>query len=180
LTYDPNIPAPTDRLSVSQGQMQQNFSALDTVFGENHIPFSTPTDAGEHTKITINEPLGADPGATGAKAQVYTKTVLGNSELFFQNSTNIQQLTGTSNASPEGSSTLLGGAIIKWGKRASVPSGTSIVFPIPFPTATFSLVLTAEDTGGETNVTFSSLTSVGFTLHASGTPVTFDYVAIGY
>jgi hypothetical protein len=69
--FNPNIPAPTDRLSVSQGQIQQNFSKSDTSFGTDHYKFSDATvNNGKHNLVTtpavINSPPDGLPPATAA------------------------------------------------------------------------------------------------------------------
>lgn len=99
MTYNPSIPQPTDRMSDSQAQLLANFTQLNTIFDAEHITFNSATDNGEHKKITMNAPLGADPGLSDPKASVYTKTVAGDSELFYEKFDNtatanlVQQLT---------------------------------------------------------------------------------------
>ena len=97
MSYNAGIPQPTDTLSNSQPSILTNFSQLDALFGVDHVKYSDPTIAnrGRHLKVTFNG-VAADPGLASPIASLYTKTVSGKSQLFFQNDTlaaNIVQLT---------------------------------------------------------------------------------------
>lgn len=67
MTFNPNIPQPTDDLSDSQGDLLTNNGALDTSFGIDHYKFSDPTSSnGFHNKVTTpvfvaNPPTGLPP-----------------------------------------------------------------------------------------------------------------------
>lgn len=53
MTYNPNIPNPTDLLSNSQGQIKTNFSTANTSFGVDHYAFDNATpNNGFHNKVT--------------------------------------------------------------------------------------------------------------------------------
>lgn len=86
MVYDPNIPAPTDLLSDSQADIQENFSQANVLFNADHIQFSDPTDGGEHRKITYNDNLVADPSEVSPKSALYPKALTsGKGDLFYQN-----------------------------------------------------------------------------------------------
>lgn len=55
MTFDPNIPQAPDDMSVSQGQMLDNFTDLNNVYGNNgdHVPFDAATNKGKHNKVTF-------------------------------------------------------------------------------------------------------------------------------
>ncbi len=96
-TYNPNIPQPTDQISLSQPQILTNFSQLNVLYSNDHVAWNaTNTNSrGQHIKITFNAPLSMDPNQVATIASLYTKTVT-NTELFFQNgntSANVFQLT---------------------------------------------------------------------------------------
>lgn len=106
MVYNPAIPGPTDWLSNSQAQIQTNFTALDTIFGVDHVAYSAVTNNGFHSKVTFNN-VSTDP-VLGAilypQSLLYTKHqgIAPNqtTELFFstenQNGATkiINQLTG--------------------------------------------------------------------------------------
>lgn len=51
--FNPNIPQPTDDLSVSQGQILQNFQKSNSSFGIDHYTFSDATiNNGFHNQVT--------------------------------------------------------------------------------------------------------------------------------
>ncbi len=53
MPYNANIPNPGDLLSVSQGDIKNNFSQANTSFGIDHSPFTDQTaNAGFHQKVT--------------------------------------------------------------------------------------------------------------------------------
>ena len=71
MTYNPNIPQPGDDLSVSQGQILQNFQVSNSSFGVDHYSFADLTgNTGKHNQITtpiyIADPPTGDPPITGA------------------------------------------------------------------------------------------------------------------
>lgn len=91
MAYNNAIPNGPDWISASQPQIKDNFTALDTIFGLNHITYSAGSDNGEHTKVTFNN-VTADP-ALGTlvypKSLLYTKHTGVNpdrtSQLYFSN-----------------------------------------------------------------------------------------------
>lgn len=65
MAYNSNIPQPTDRISVSQGQILDNFAALQADFGVNHVTFNAPSNIGKHNVVTFPRQAAA-PGVFGA------------------------------------------------------------------------------------------------------------------
>jgi hypothetical protein len=75
MTYLPNIPQPTDFLSVSQGNLLTNFQSLDSTFDVDHTAFSnTSANLGKHAQVTLFE-VQADPTLTFPETMVYSKNV---------------------------------------------------------------------------------------------------------
>src|SRR5574338_194723 len=79
MSFNPNIPQPTDDLSDSQGDLLQNNLALDASFSRNHLPFSDLTASnGKHTFMemvnrgSIPAPV---PGLAAGSGTIYTKSV---------------------------------------------------------------------------------------------------------
>ena len=143
---------------------------------------------GYHTVIHLVNQLG-DPAPVSA-SELYTKTVSSNSELFYRYGSapnNVFQLTnnGGTAANP-GSSSLIGGILIKFGTITGSPilNGAPVTFLGSFTTAVYSCVITGQtaSTADKTiNITAGSLTNAGFTVICSGSSnfTSLSYIAIG-
>jgi len=85
MTYDPAIPAPADLMSVSQGDLLENFSELNTQFGVNHVEFNdSGADKGKHKFCSFVE-QSDDPSAKSDECIIYSKEDdSGDTELFIQ------------------------------------------------------------------------------------------------
>ena len=68
MVFNPSIPQPDDLLSVSQGEIQTNFSELNTVFEQDHVEYDNATtlDRGKHKQSTYIELVNPDEPTTGA------------------------------------------------------------------------------------------------------------------
>ena len=65
MAYDPNIPLPTDLLSVSQNDIKNNFTQANTSFGIDHYPFDDGTaNNGKHNQVTTPLIVGSTHPAT--------------------------------------------------------------------------------------------------------------------
>lgn len=62
--YQPNIPAATDQLSKSQGDIQGNFQALMTLIDVNHVDFAG-TAPGKHFVVSMPNQLTSPPSIQG-------------------------------------------------------------------------------------------------------------------
>lgn len=65
------IPNPNDLISVSQGQLKDNFQANKNTFDVDHVDFNA-TGAGRHKFVTIND-VSVDPALTYPQSQIYEK-----------------------------------------------------------------------------------------------------------
>lgn len=80
------IPEATDDPAVSQSQLKTNFTALNTIFGEDHVELVASADNGEHTKVTFNDVLAAAPNLGTPKASLFPMADSdGTTQLFFEN-----------------------------------------------------------------------------------------------
>lgn len=188
MTYNPSIPQSTDLISVSQGQILTNFGQLNTVFAVDHYAFNDSTAGNRGLHKTVSFPaVASDPSLSGAASQVYTKAVAGLTQLFFANASQITQITGVNSISSNGSITIPGGIVLKWGNFGfSGGSGTaSVSFGLAFPNNFFSCSLlpsTVTPSSGVGSVSFSGTASTsGFTAYRSNTTgvVTYFYIAVG-
>lgn len=196
-TYLGNIPAATDELSVSQGQIQQNFTSIQSFVDVNHADF-TSTDAGKHIFVTLTSQGAIPPAGSGFLANevgLYNAVTNGQQELFINKTTtgvpttyNIPctQSTLSTNAAPaslsRGFTYLPSGIIMKWGSFA-YNSGTVMFDTTVAFTQILSLQFTTYTAGIPTNSTTvaTSLAPTGFTfLTSAGAGTTIMYMAIGY
>ena len=144
-TYNDNIPQPNDPISQSQPPILVNFNQLNSIFGVDHVRYDNATQSqrGRHLKVTFSAPLGADPNLASPLASLYTKTVSGASQLFFQNGPNpgdVVQLTTSSggviwkggsgsgvvtgNITQNGSINFPNGLQMRWGRATGVTNGS--------------------------------------------------------
>jgi hypothetical protein len=197
--YDPNIPQPTDQLSVSQADILNNFGALQAMLDINHVDFAN-AGAGKHFFIELPVQLVA-PVTAGGEVGLYSRTSTSTTqpELVF-----LRQAGSTAPAAVQsteftsagwtnpGWTKLPSGIMFKW--RANIGFGgvntvtinlnTNVPGSPNFTTA-LTILITPIDTAasydhvmGISNVTFPN-----FTVYAATVPpgtVQFSYLAIGY
>lgn len=191
MAYNQNIPQPTDLLSVSQGDLLNNFMALQTLIDINHVDFASG-DQGKHKFVTF--PVqGAAPVFLGGEVGLYNLLpgvpfpLTGQNELFINksNGTNIP-ITASAQASP-GWTYLPSGLVVKWGTATANPGSTLITFPAnvntPAFTNIFTMLITPIGTvGSNFNIYFTSALApyTQFTVASnSGVNQNFNYFAIG-
>jgi hypothetical protein len=151
MAYQNNIPQPTDLLSKSQGDILNNFSALQTLIDVNHVDFNS-ADQGKHKWITLPSqgaipPAGSGfaPTELGLYNAVYGTTT--QQELFINktNQATVVQVpltasllsTNSAPASNNGMWTYLpSGLILKSGSSTGTLSGLVTITPLGGPTFT--------------------------------------------
>lgn len=193
LTYFSSIPQPGDLPSGSQKQILQDFTSIGAWVGLDHFGFGTATGTdGWHQQVTLPIPLSADPGVPGSFPNtgiLYTKTISGATQLFFQTAQGVLELTGdksgqVTNANP-GSVSMFGGIYLKWGnipQTGSVLASGTVSFVSPFPNACY-VVTASQNTTGTTRGTLlvSSFSESEFAYSNNGTgTVSGTYMAIGW
>jgi len=96
VVYDANIPIGTDWLSVSQPQILENFSQLNTVFDLNHVPFDdgSAVDRGKHTYVTMLENAGGSPLTAAGEGAIYVDNPGGTREYAYYKRENAGAGTG--------------------------------------------------------------------------------------
>lgn len=201
MSYQAAIPAATDQLSVSQGDLQNNFGALNTYLGVNHVGFNG-SDQGKHVFITFPVQTvnpSVTPGFNTAEIGLYNfnYSVTGKNELFvnkISGAGSVQKPITASllsyNATPAqgtaGWTYLPSGLLIMWGTTNSV-SGTYIqTIPvganIPVYTQILSVQITPFLSGGTTSFSaiFSGIVSpTQFNVWLS-TTAGFNWLVIGW
>ena len=189
MVYNAGIPQPTDNIStVSQAQLLENFTQLNTQFSEDHVAFTATTGNGYHAKVTFNDVLGLDPGLSTPIASLYTKAdAAGTSQLFFENDdittgTNIvRQITNIPvNGGTTKYVTTPMGLIYQFGPVTINTTATTITFPLAFPNNVYSLLLTVGNSStASQQAVFSNLTTTGFKGYGSTNGLLVYYFAIG-
>lgn len=183
-TYIQGTPISTEKPSISQSKMEDNFQALDSYFGNNHVKFSAGSNNGMHTGIQMITQTSS-PTTTSIGA-LYTKTVGSNPELFWHQTTGneIQMTSGNTSATVVGYSFLPGGLLIQWGIKTGVTNAShaTVTFGKTFSINPYSVISQAIGLGGDYSWTNGSITTAGFDLYNSKpAPGTRDFywIAIG-
>lgn len=192
MSFTANVPAPTDKLSQSQKDILNNFTAINTYFGTDHVNFTSSSNIGQHNQITF---LGTFPGAPPGDIPAPTDGVLIKAEwiaaagkdhfvLWYREKDSMHspaayQLTGT--YSPQNAATgftyLPGGLCMMWGVETPLSDyTTTITFPrtnigpdVRFDATPYCIQLTpitADSAPGSEECIYveeGSVTSSGFT-----------------
>lgn len=180
MTYQANIPQPTNLISVSQNDILQNFQAIDAAWNINHEDFNA-ANQGKHIYVEMPN-QGADPAGAATQMTLFSKLTGGNSQLFYKRDAEgtSYQLTGTNpTAAASGSTFLPGGLLLKWGNVVAAASPTSVSFASAFPTACFSVTVAINNNSPAFSATVNSVGTTGFDLYTTKTGVTHFYIAIG-
>jgi hypothetical protein len=183
MAYQYNIPAATDQISVSQGDIQGNFQALGAIAGNGNAGSpSLNSNAGFNFVYSRN--IGAAPayvaGTTKIWTQTYAPTTRG--ELFIGNDTTPLAgipITASNFASP-GYAYLPSGVLIKWGTvtvNGSTPVNLNGIGP-DF-TAVFIPGAVLQNNTGTSTVNVVSLIPATLTLTSPNNRPCYWFV-IGY
>lgn len=191
MAFNANIPQATDQISQSQGQLLQNFQALQTLIDVNHVDFAS-ADQGKHMFVTMPN-QGADPATGATEINLYNKVsaYLTTQQLYLNNpSTGVPyEFTSILSASP-GWTFLPSGALLKWG-TGSGTGPTTITFPVgaqyPVFTQVLSCQLTTFFSGTQTDsfVQLSSFNTTGISVYCTqrttnaNANANFQYLVIG-
>lgn len=186
MTFQSNIPQPSDIISDSQADLLNNFQAIGTAFPVNHENFNT-ANAGKHSIVEMVTQTADPAGALGEMTLFSRNTTLaptGPLNLWYkrENEATAYQLTGPNPVrAATGYTFLPGNMLMQWRLVASPNDGQAVTFPIAFSAIPYSLQLTAQRNGtsaGDVNGT--ALSASGFTLRLGSNSNTGVWVlAIG-
>jgi len=193
MSYNQNIPQSTDQLSQSQADLLNNFAAIYSLIGINHVNFNV-ANQGKHNFVSMPVQL-ADPGTLATELALYTKTstLSSNPECFIQRQSNgiAIEFTSATQAS-NGWSRLPSNILIKWGSSSGTGS-TLVTLPtaasIPVFSNVFQVLVVPYVNGAIADPNVSA-TLIGFTtttitvwtaprITIGSTAVTFNYLIIG-
>lgn len=95
MTYRKAIPLATERPSVSQPKIKENFIQINDQFGVDHTELEKSTQQGKHKKVTLYE-QATDPTTSSDEVVIYSKEGDNGSELYFrkENDGEILKLVG--------------------------------------------------------------------------------------
>lgn len=169
--YNLNIPAANNNPSQDQPKMQTNTNAINTLLSLDHFTFADG-QAGRHKQVTLTNE--AAPGLNGGNGVLYANAVSAQSQPFWQNSIGSFQIPIINAQSIVANGYRnLSGLIMQWGSTTAVSSssGNTITFPIPFPSAVFTVQATVV-TNDNSTIRFSILgnaTLTGFSTTQTST-----------
>ena len=160
MVYNPNIPAAGDALSVSQGQIQTNFSDANTYFAVNHEAFDAVSNNGKHKAIVMTQQLNPTVAATDAAVFTKAGTYNTNPQVFFrQGATNTIFNATEASLGTTGWAYLPCGLLTKWGESTPTGNPTTVTYP----------------TGG-TIPAFATIYRVFITIAVASTAKTFSLI----
>lgn len=85
--FNPDIPQAADKPSQSQGQLLDNFGAIDLIWDINHYTFSEIGNQGKHRFVQMPQ-QAAKPVISATEMALYTKAVSGAPQLFLERGNN--------------------------------------------------------------------------------------------
>lgn len=210
MAYQANIPQPNNLLSQSQDDILNNFQAIQTLIGVNHVNFND-ADQGKHKWITFPQqgatpPAGSgfNPGELGMYNAIYSVST--QNELFINktNQATVVQVPSTAsilsvNSAPSaiaaGYTYLPSGILLRWGTvigatgLATLSLGTnSTVGPVPAQILTVQLTPYDPSAGDVNfavrlaNIISNSQFNVYISSRTNTGPATgsYTYLVVGY
>ncbi len=169
MSFNANIPQPTNFISDSQSQILNNFASSNASFSRNHTAFNIISDPGKHKFVEMlnSDPLGSPPvppltdgsgtiytkmpGGAGTPTDIYyTPGATGNgyqlttskiAANFSEFGAFANYSTGTP-ADTGGWTWLPGGLLLQYGRSNNRNNGDTIDYPIPFDIGSYSIQVT--------------------------------------
>jgi hypothetical protein len=187
MVFKNSIPQPGDSPATdSQADLLENFAQLNTQYGTagDHVAWTAAADNGMHKQVSLNNVI-ADPNLPDPQVSLYTKTVTGDSELFFEKFDNgtalneVRQMTNTITANLVNPGTA-GGSLY----RLDLPTGVTIYMgqtngngTVTFPVA-YTVIYTSVGTRDTSTSGVAMGQGVGG-LSLSGSIGAVNWLAIG-
>lgn len=168
MSYNRNIPQPTDLISNSQNQILGNFQTIDSGstgtgpgFARNHITMTDATNGGLHSRVDYYQSV-VDPDLVGFVSSLYPKAT----ELFYRNASGIFQLTNLTLVTTTPGANGYGivtpwGITLNWGVvgvgAGGPTSATALTLQSPYTNTFDTIVCTGVASNGSiANVTVNS------------------------
>lgn len=131
MAYNPSIPQATDYQDASQPQILENFTQLNTIFGQDHVTFNAASNNGKHNKVSLTNQTSSVPTFTGTDVGLYSANDVANGtgrrELWFSSpQTGIVPYPITAGVrNVQGWSRIGNGIYLIWGSQTSDNNTTS-------------------------------------------------------
>ena len=189
-TYQQNKPLPTDQLSVSQGDIEQNYQSIKALVDVNHGTFTGGVSPeGKHIKVDVTR-IGAEPVAAGTDLTMYNflNAVTAQSEMYVRrNGAAGTPFTAAIIANDTGWTYLPSGTLIKWGQATYTGAGTVTFDATHAFTVRPSVIVSAFKNIAPYNyaITLTVVTTTNFSVYCSARTTTgpanttFNWIAIG-
>ena len=193
MSYLPGIPAASDKPSNSQSQIQANFTALNTIFGNNHVTFNASA-SGDRGKHSIVDFVASSVAPTTLTAELCLYNKNDGSSIpqlsFVRNgvSTAIQMTGVTPSIGANGYTSLTGlfgtPLTLQWG-MGTVTTSTStatVTFPTSFNSACYVVHTTPINFTLTRNACVASVGITSFIYNlgsATSSNINFYWVALG-
>jgi hypothetical protein len=152
--YNPNVPNPPDNPSADVGDMHTNANSISTIMAVDHFGFNN-NNGGKHQQVTMPS-RGSAPATIAGSADLYVNTdSAGQQALWFVRDgfplSNVQLTTSkilAPTVAANGCTFLPGGLLFQWGSLTinANPALTTILFPVAFPNAVYSIQTTRQQT----------------------------------
>ena len=178
IAYNLGIPASNNNPSTDQPNMLTNNNNIATYVAIDHVAFNT-AGSGQHNQVTFN--ANNIPSPPVAPPVLFTDTVQTLPQLKFYSGDAAHSSTQYVDAA-NGSTFLLGGIILKWGKALGANNNTTVSFTSAFPNNCYSVVVSGGAPGGTqptVNVNPASVSTSGFVIKMANGPSDVFYTAIG-
>jgi len=185
MAYQSSIPLAGDLISVSQTDILNNFQAIGSAFPVNHVDFNQP-NVGKHKFVEFPNQSG-DPAGALSQMTLFSKVTAGLSQLFYKRDASASsiQLTGVDPVGAQnGYAYLAGGIIVQWGFTNGPTDDVQVNFPITFPNAVFTCIISPVKSGAVSNLRGPTIkqfpSTSGFIPRFSGTSLdAITFFAIG-
>jgi hypothetical protein len=189
LNFNTGVPAAANNPSNDQNPMLENNVSNAAIWNVDHFGFKVNT-GGWHNVIRMPTQL-ADPPKVQSPVnagQLYTKTVNGDLELYYESSGGVVSQLTAAGITPvnavNGVSYLPGGLLINWGSAFVGLGTTAFTFTKAFAAfKVYSIVISGQTNVSPTSNIFviqTSITNTGFSVNnLSASIIACNYIAIG-
>lgn len=184
-SYNPNIPQATDTLSTSQGNLLDNFQAIQALVDINHVDFAS-ANAGKH--FFIEFPIqGSAPVTAASEVGLYSATstfTLQPELIFLKQAGSTAPITSieftSAGYAATGWTRLPSGILLKWGAVSPGGGGPyTVTFPVAATIPVYSAIYTSFVTPTSNIVVYvTSLTTATLVTNVSAAG-SFNYLIIG-
>jgi hypothetical protein len=75
MTYNPNTPLASERISDTQEPIRLNFDLANQYFGVDHFAFDAASNNGKHRRVTMPDQTATPPSPAAGECAMYGKTI---------------------------------------------------------------------------------------------------------